>query len=436
MRKLLNIIKKSGKVIYLILPKIIRNQYDDSVSYYLDIGRSIIKRNPYKMVNLIATPEFFDAAQILQVERNRHSTICAPILFKKVTQKTLLKPITGKEPDLYILKISNSQAIGWTMGILRKNDFFHPELACHTVAHDNKRDHIYTYDCVYYGVDNLKVYTHSASKRVRLGIHLLKEHSPNYFHWLYESMPRLIYIMEYIKKFDLANAEYTILLDIGLPPQCIDMLELYIKRFKIEYKLLFVKYGEFINCDNLYYVSPFWYALDNTRNYPNIHKDFLVDRHAVEIVRNALLYDFERNKPERKIYLARRASQMRNILNLDDVESMFESMGFEIVYTDVMSFAEQRELFDAAEIVVGAAGATFSNIVFMQKETTAIIFSPSISKTNYYIFQQLADVTGVELLHFLTTPKKDAKSVHDDFTIDCNELKKVIDSKLGEISAK
>ncbi len=426
------IISKLAKVFYMLLPKVIRNQYDEAIVYYLHLGRKIFKKKTGVLkVNLIDKPESFDSAIILQVERNRSSKLSAPVLLKNSGQEKILKPIEGDEPDVYILKISKCLAIGWTIGILKKQDFFHPELAQHTLAHDNKREYIYTYNMVGLGVEDVKVTYQSATKTVDLAIHLLKEHSPNYFHWLYETMPRLIYTVEYLKKSGLIDAQYTILLDKGLPSQCVEMLRFYMKRFDITYKLLFVKPGEFIHCKNLYYVSPFWYALDNTKSYPNIHKDFLVDRHAVELVRDTLLLNLKPGKPSRKIYLARRSGQMRNMTNINEVEAMFDSLDFEIVYTDIMSFAQQRELFDEAKIVVGAAGAAFSNIVFMQKGSIALMFSPSIIKTNYYIFQQLADVAGVELLHFLTLAKKDAKSVHEDFTLDCNELKRIIKDRLG-----
>jgi capsular polysaccharide biosynthesis protein len=83
------------------------------------------------------------------------------------------------------------------------------------------------------------------------------------------------------------------------------------------------------------------------------------------------------------------------------------------------------ELFSSAKVLIGASGAAFSNMVFMQPGTKAVIFSPKqLEVFNYYIFQQLADVAGVELAHFLSVPvKKDDFYIHDNFTVNIDDLK-------------
>ena len=129
----------------------------------------------------------------------------------------------------------------------------------------------------------------------------------------------------------------------------------------------------------------------------NASKDFLVDRSAVQMVREALCYQNEVvDSNTRKIYLGRREGQMRNIINIDQVDSMMENLGFEVVFTDIMSLDEQMDLFKSAKIVVGAAGAAFSNMIFMQQGANVVMFSPSIKKTNYYIFQQIAEPSSCQ----------------------------------------
>ena len=84
--------------------------------------------------------------------------------------------------------------------------------------------------------------------------------------------------------------------------------------------------------------------------------------------------------------------------------------------------------FSSARIVVGATGAAFTNMVFMQRGTKAIIFSPrQFEVFNYYIFQQQADVAGVELMHLLAVPAKQENFyVHDDFYVNCDDLKNLV----------
>ena len=102
--------------------------------------------------------------------------------------------------------------------------------------------------------------------------------------------------------------------------------------------------------------------------------------------------------------------------------------GFQSIYPHTMSFREQVELFSSASIVVGATGAAFSNIVFMQPRTKAVIFSPNHREVfNYYLFQQQADVAQVELAHLLTIPAKEHDfHVHDDFYVNCEDLEALL----------
>jgi capsular polysaccharide biosynthesis protein len=102
--------------------------------------------------------------------------------------------------------------------------------------------------------------------------------------------------------------------------------------------------------------------------------------------------------------------------------------GFEFIYPYEFPFGEQIDLFSSAKIVVGASGAAFSNMVFMQPGTRAVIFSPKQTEVfNYYIFQQQADVAQVELMHLLAAPsKRDNFYVHDDFYVNCDDLQKLV----------
>ena len=102
--------------------------------------------------------------------------------------------------------------------------------------------------------------------------------------------------------------------------------------------------------------------------------------------------------------------------------------GFEVVQAHEFSFLEQIELFSSTQIVVGASGAVFTNMIFMQPGAKAVIFSPKqLEVFNYYIFQQQADVAQVELMHLLATPaKQEGFSIHDDFYVNCDDLQALL----------
>jgi hypothetical protein len=315
--------------------------------------------------------------------------------------------------------------IGSTMAVVRDGKVLHSELLHTGPIHDSKVPDIYQFADA--GRKSLKfnVFTRfGGRRRIKVGIHLLKEHSFNYYHWLFECLPRLMYFIENINK--AGNGEkFTLLVDHDIPEQGLDAMRRLIDfPFKIER----VRRGELVFCDKLFYTSPLWYSLDNSKHRVDPYRDFAVDKYAVEIIRNSFRDLMKRGAPSRKIYLPRLASQVRKIINSKQVEDLMRENGFEFIYPYEFSFGEQIDLFSSAKIVVGATGAAFSNMVFMQPGTKAVIFSPKQMEVfNYYIFQQQADVAQVELMHLLAVPaKEDNFYVHDDFYLNCDDLKTLV----------
>jgi hypothetical protein len=233
-----------------------------------------------------------------------------------------------------------------------------------------------------------------------------------------------MYFVENINK--AGNGEkFTILIDHNIPEQSLDAMRRLIHfPFEIER----VRRGELVFCDKLFYTSALWYSLDNSKHRVDPHRDYAVDKYAVEVLRNSFRDLMKRNAPSRKIYLPRLGSQVRKIINSKQVEDLMRENGFEFIYPQEFSFRDQIELFSSAKIVVGATGAAFSNMVFMQPGTKAVIFSPKQMEVfNYYIFQQQADVAQVELMHLLAGPaKEDNFYVHDDFYLNCDDLKTLV----------
>lgn len=380
---------------------------------------------------------FNNNTKILLSKKNRQSSMQAPVIYNaQASEWETLDEISSSEPDLHVVLFSKITAIGRTLGILNKKVFYHPELVQHCSSHDSKGGAIYTYKNTDRGISNVQL---NCKKPISISgycLHLLKEHSPNYYHWLFECMPRLIYCILYLKNNNLLRKNLTILVDRGVPSQGIELLKIYMERFHVPYRIFFVDAGQFILCKHLYYVTPFWYALDNTSRKPHVTRDFFVDSYAVSLIQKLFDHD-SNNTPSKYIYLARNHSTYRKMINAEEVEKLLTNFGFEIINPHLLSFREQLELFSTAKLIAGPAGAAFSNIIFMQKKTTALIFSPSTPSTNYYVFQQLADSAHVKLVHFLTSPAStDNNSVHADFHVDCRQLTHIINELGGNYAPK
>ncbi len=353
---------------------------------------------------------------------NRHTELSSPRLYDQGLEIIRQPAIKAAVPDLFLLELNDVQVIGSTNAVVHGAKVLHPELLHTESLHDSKAPDLYQFTDAKRRKLNFNTFTPlGGQRRVKVGIHLLKEHSFNFYHWLFECLPRLNYFIANLSKLG-RHEKFTLLIDNDILPGGTEAMR---RLIKFPYDIEVVRRGELVSCDKLFYVSPFWFSLDNSRHQVDAYRDYAVDKYAVQTTRDSFLYLVSRTAPTRKIYLPRIATQVRRIINADEVEQLMRENGFEIVHAHDLTCAGQVELFSSAKVLIGASGAAFSNMVFMQPGTKAVIFSPKqLEVFNYYIFQQLADVAGVELAHFLSVPvKKDDFYIHDNFTVNIDDLK-------------
>jgi hypothetical protein len=274
---------------------------------------------------------------------------------------------------------------------------------------------------------NKEVYIYSRSKIVcdnnNMHVSLLGEHSWNYYHWLFELMPKIIFLNKVIMNSDYSNAKIIILIDNNIHQNMISVLKNIIS-FKYEIRVV-SKYSK-VYCKNLLYCSDLWLALDNTKHIPDIKREFCIDREAVKLVYDALSDENNAEKPFRKIYLERADGVGRIPSNQSELRDAVLSYGFEIVKPQELTFSEQRKIFNEAKIVIGVSGAAFSNIIFMREKTTAILFYPNANGCNNYIFQPLADVAKVNLIQ-ISVNSENPLNVHSSVFVDIEKVKRCLD---------
>ena len=415
------------KCFYYLIPRFFREQYNDSIRFYMDLISKIKDKgmlqshSNYIMVGDIV--ELTNKFSILHKETNRKSNLNVITIYQKDKGLYELEAVSENVLDINLGIFEKVSILGSTDALFYDDYLFHQELLAMEEHHDLKRHDIFTgFNSTHKHVVSLK----NSKKRIyndknTVYISLLKEHSVNYYHWITENIPRLILIIKELKKNEdiVENKSVVLFIDEKMPKQCRDILNII---FPFKFRIEEVEKGAICECENLIYCSPLWQSLDNTSGSLN-HKEFFVDKYAIELVYKSIKdhIKFDAKPAYRKIYLRRRPSQMRAIINNDNVEAYMISNGFEIVETDKMTFREQVKLFHEAKIIVGASGATFTNILFMQSSTKAIIFFPSHTSINHGIFQPLADVADINLIHYKTIPKHD-ESIHSNFMVDLGKI--------------
>jgi hypothetical protein len=71
----------------------------------------------------------------------------------------------------------------------------------------------------------------------------------------------------------------------------------------------------------------------------------------------------------RKLYISRRDTKARQLVNEDEIIILLDSLGFEILNLSELSFARQVDKFAEAKVIVGGHGAGLANIIFCNEHT-------------------------------------------------------------------
>lgn len=96
-----------------------------------------------------------------------------------------------------------------------------------------------------------------------------------------------------------------------------------------------------------------------------------------------------------KIFLAR--PKTHRAYNQEEVFTVFEQMGFEMVFPESLSVVDQIRLFLHAKEIAGPAGAAWSNILYCSKGTKSLGFVPDfIGLEKHAAFSNLGNLNQVD----------------------------------------
>ena len=186
----------------------------------------------------------------------------------------------------------------------------------------------------------------------------------NYFHWLFEVLPKLAILN---KSEKIENIDYFLLPSIKMDHQLetFDLLDIPHK------KLLDSNTYKHIFCDELYVVDhPF--RLTNNTVYDTQNIPFWI---FDWVRKNFLKFKSSKSFPE-KIFIERSKSisTHRNIKNKDEVYKILKENNFDFVKPENYGIKDQIQMFYSAKKIVGLHGAGFANICFCNPKTEIIEF--------------------------------------------------------------
>jgi capsular polysaccharide biosynthesis protein len=98
-----------------------------------------------------------------------------------------------------------------------------------------------------------------------------------------------------------------------------------------------------------------------------------------------------------RLFVSRRAKGIRTCLNADEVEAMFQRLGFDIVYPEDFNFSAQVTMFSRARVIAGFGGSGMFNSMFAPGATVIVISGDGYRANNEYLIRA---AVGGEIHYF------------------------------------
>lgn len=260
------------------------------------------------------------------------------------------------------------------------------------------------------------------------GILLASDFSSNYYHVLYEIIPRL----------------YLILSERSIPkevPLLIDDCIRRVSQLEEAFNLINTSGRPIVWLEeNVYYLVRNLFVVSSVNRIPPQvlkwplmkYEDFGFDVQSLVFFREFYLKEsyqlLEKNNraPLKRIFLSRKGHITRSY-NEDELFEVARQFGFVKLSPEDYSFLEQVRLFNQADIIVGATGAAFSNLLFCKKGSKAICFVSNAMKSP--IFTSMALVSECCLVYltgnFLGS-NQTSYAIHSDFIISPLKFQKLL----------
>ena len=329
-------------------------------------------------------------------------------------------------PAPYIARIPDTKFLGATRAIVDHDNktFYHDEVAELDLY---RFIHKFTQVRFINNKSTVFISASNASRALERGVLISCEHEINYFHWLVECIPKLLYL----DSLDLFT-DYPLIISQGLHPNLRRVLDLVNVN---ERPIIEVAKTNIYSIRDLIYISDLSRIKD--RSLGKAHaSDVLISKKWLNQLAEKILetVNLASSKEFKKIFIARR-SKFRELVNFRQVEKKMLDEGFQVLIPEEFTFDEQVEIFANARVIFLATGAACTNLLFCRPGTQVRIFSANHASANIYIFNQVANARGVELKFLLGQRQYQITgiySMHDNYEIPMS----ILESELKKFSKK
>ena len=361
--------------------EIIKNAWCDVFFVYL---RKYLKAIPvnFSGYNIVSTKKYAknNKKVFLEIiEPSQLREVCIPEVFEHSVERVE----KYSSPDIYLALVPNVSVVGGSNVIITEKYLLND-----AVAEDREK----RIDIRYASINtvlNRTALVEDAVECINIekAINLIGAASFNYYHLVVEILSRLAFV-DRNKEY----ADYPILVDevvLRIPQfnaalTCVN---------KLNHEVISVKKAQQYNIKYAVLPSSNVWMPTNVYNRNTIRtEDFLISNTVLNNIRSSVKLYIEK-KPFRKIFISRKNTQAVRLKNEEVIREIFRNNGFEIIYTEELSFQEQIDCFGQASCVVAASGAALTNIIFCQPGTVIGCIIPE--EHRFYMYSTIAHLLGL-----------------------------------------
>ena len=245
-------------------------------------------------------------------------------------------------------------------------------------------------------------------RKIQEAIWVLDQWSFGYFHWLTETLPRIIIAKEAGYNFPVVfpeNANRNLffadsIAALGMEP-------------------VYYTFKERIKVNRLVAPSHLQPAQSDPNQIKKVRDRFR--KYDNEIISSG-------NK--RRIYISRTIAQRRFIRNESELEKLLASFGFETIHMEKLSFLQQRKLMAETEVLISNHGAGLSNMIFLPDNSTVIELKANADDINNCFFNL---ARALEHRYYYTINSCDNKMIQKaNITVDLEKLQLLLAELLNK----
>jgi hypothetical protein len=267
------------------------------------------------------------------------------------------------------------------------------------------------------------------SQRLRRGVHIGGAGAFNWFHFLLECLPKLLFI----QKLPTQYQDYPLLLpieaaDIANFRQALDVLAKGREAF-------FLSKSERVLVDDLIVFDEISSAPYNMTegSWPVLADYQQHDRVVLEWIstlREALLPESSVPLGSQRLFMVRPGD--RRGYNQAELIEIASRYGFEPVSPELLSLPEQAALFSRATMIVGASGAAWVGMIFAQQRIAGLSWLPSVYR-QFCSYSTLASLLGHRLQFIECLPDYELLSTGDAYNANYTVPPHVFEKSLQEM---